>query len=69
MALLRQRRTLSGREREVAELAGQGRPNKEIARELNISTRTAENHLAMAYAKLGFNRRADIARSLQGLDD
>ncbi|MFA9564308.1 MAG: response regulator transcription factor [Acidimicrobiales bacterium] len=69
MALLRQHRTLTGREREVAELAGQGRPNKEIARELNISTRTAENHLAMAYAKLGIHRRADIARALQGLDD
>lgn len=69
VALLRQRRTLTRREREVAELAGEGQANKEIARRLDISTRTAENHLAMAYAKLGIHRRTDLGRALEGLDD
>ena len=69
VALLRQRRTLTRREREVAALAGEGQANKEIAQRLDISTRTAENHLAMAYAKLGIHRRADLARALAGLDD
>ncbi len=69
VTLLRQRRTLTRREREVAELAGAGQPNKEIARRLSISTRTAENHLAMTYAKLGIHRRADLGKALAGLDD
>lgn len=69
VALLNQRRTLTKREREVADLAGQGLSNKEVARQLAVSTRTAENHLAMAYAKLGIHRRTDLAHALEGLDD
>ncbi len=66
--LLQQRRTLTRREREVAELASEGLANKEIAERLVVSVRTAENHLAMAYAKLGINRRDDLGRVLADLE-
>lgn len=69
VSLLPQRRTLTGREREVAELAGRGLSNREVAHRLGISPRTAENHLAMAYARLGIHRRADLADALAALED
>jgi predicted ATPase/DNA-binding CsgD family transcriptional regulator len=52
---------LTGREREVAELAAAGAANKEIAARLGISTRTAEKHLANILKKLGFTARAQLA--------
>lgn len=52
---------LTGREREVAQLAARGLASREIAEHLVVSVRTVENHLHAAYAKLGISRRGDLA--------
>jgi DNA-binding CsgD family transcriptional regulator len=52
---------LSRREREVAALVARGLTNREIARTLVLSERTAENHVQHILTKLGFGSRAQIA--------
>ena len=52
---------LTARERQVARLIAGGRSNKDIAAELVISRRTAENYVAHILAKLGFTCRAQVA--------
>ena len=49
---------LSTREREVLNLAADGRTNAEIAEALVLSVRTVERHLSNAYLKLGITGRA-----------
>ena len=53
---------LTDREREVLRLVAQGYTDKEIAAELYVSARTVQNHLGSVRAKLGLNRRAELAR-------
>ncbi len=53
---------LTDRERDVLRLVAQGYTDKEIAGELYVSARTVQNHLASVRAKLGLNRRAELAR-------
>ncbi|MFI8930790.1 LuxR C-terminal-related transcriptional regulator [Streptomyces sp. NPDC053474] len=52
---------LSPREREVAELAGNGLTNREIAATLHLSPRTVEQHVARAMRKLGTATRQELA--------
>src|SRR5215831_13118285 len=52
---------LTPRELQVARLIAGGRSNKDIAAELVISQRTAENHVEHILIKLGFTSRAQIA--------
>jgi non-specific serine/threonine protein kinase len=52
---------LTARELEVARLIAAGRSNKQIAAELVISQRTAENHVEHILTKLGFTSRAQVA--------
>jgi non-specific serine/threonine protein kinase len=52
---------LTPRELQVARLIAGGRSNKEIAAELVISQRTAENHVEHILTKLGFTSRAQVA--------
>ncbi|MFD6401349.1 AAA family ATPase [Nocardia sp. NPDC060249] len=59
---------LTGREREVAELAAHGHTNKAIAEHLYLSPRTVEDHLGRVLRKLGLSSRAGIARKLGELD-
>jgi DNA-binding CsgD family transcriptional regulator len=54
---------LTATERRVAELAAQGRSNKEIAAELFMGVSTVEAHLSRVYRKLGV-RRAGLAARL-----
>ncbi|MFI6602561.1 ATP-binding protein [Nonomuraea sp. NPDC050536] len=51
---------LTPREAEVAGLVAQGLTNKEIARRLVISQRTAETHIRHILTKLGFTSRTQI---------
>ena len=55
---------LTPTERQVAELAAEGRSNKEIARVLHVTVSTVEAHLSRAYAKLGVRSRAQLANRL-----
>ncbi len=55
---------LTAAEQRVAELAAQGRSNKEIASELFVSVHTVEVHLSHTYAKLGVRSRAQLAQRL-----
>jgi DNA-binding NarL/FixJ family response regulator len=54
---------LTEAEQRVAELAAQGRTNKEIAAELFMGLSTVESHLSHVYRKLGV-RRAELAARL-----
>ena len=54
------------REREIGLLAAQGLASKEIGERLFISRRTAENHLAKVYDKVGVRTRAELARVFDG---
>ncbi|MGN6446063.1 LuxR C-terminal-related transcriptional regulator [Amnibacterium sp.] len=51
---------LTGREREVVALAARGLTDRGVAEELGISVRTAQTHLARAFAKLGVHRRTEL---------
>jgi DNA-binding CsgD family transcriptional regulator len=53
--------TLTRRERQLAELAGRGLSNLEIAERLVVSVRTVESHLFRAMQKLGVSDRREIA--------
>lgn len=50
---------LTGREREVLELAAQGLRNKDIGDKLGISVRTVNGHLASVFTKLGVSSRVE----------
>jgi DNA-binding CsgD family transcriptional regulator/tetratricopeptide (TPR) repeat protein len=56
---------LTDREREIAVLAADGRPSREIAARLYLSVRTVDNHLGRIYDKLGVSSRAELAASLE----
>jgi ATP/maltotriose-dependent transcriptional regulator MalT len=56
---------LSSREREVALLAAEGLPSKEIADRLYLSRRTIDNHLQRIYLKLGIGGRSELAEVLE----
>jgi DNA-binding NarL/FixJ family response regulator len=60
---------MSGRQREVLLRAVQGKPNKVIARELQLSEGTVKAHLSAAYRVLGVNNRvkALIAVAREGV--
>ncbi|MEW2121867.1 AAA family ATPase [Streptomyces sp. NPDC005474] len=57
---------LTAQELTVAGLAMQGLSNREIARELVLSIKTIEYHLANAYAKLGITSRTGLFSKLGG---
>jgi HD-GYP domain-containing protein (c-di-GMP phosphodiesterase class II) len=52
---------LSDREVEVLRLVARGLSNKEVARKLSISPRTAEHHIQHVYTKVGVSTRAAVA--------
>jgi two-component system, NarL family, response regulator NreC len=54
--------TLTPREREVFHLVIDGKTTKEIARQLAISPKTAENHRARLMDKLGVHNTAELVR-------
>ncbi|WP_119718694.1 response regulator [Cognatilysobacter tabacisoli] len=54
--------SLTAREREVFHLIAEGLTTKEIARKLDISVKTAENHRARVIDKLGVRNTAELVR-------
>ena len=52
---------LTAREREILGLLAQGRPNKVIARELDIAEQTVKNHLGRIFQALGVDDRTQAA--------
>ena len=59
-------RSLTRREREVAELIAAGLSDKQIARELNISLATTKTHVHNLLGKLAVKQRREVARVLAG---
>jgi DNA-binding CsgD family transcriptional regulator len=59
---------LTDREREIAELASLGHPNRHIADQLFLSPRTVENHMSHILTKLGIGSRAALAGRLARLE-
>ncbi|MFY1670275.1 helix-turn-helix transcriptional regulator [Plantactinospora sp. WMMB334] len=55
---------LTNRERQVAELAGEGLTNREIAAALFVTEKTVEMHLTHVFAKLDVRNRVGLARRL-----
>jgi two-component system, NarL family, response regulator NreC len=54
--------TLTAREREVLQLAAEGKTSPEIAARLHISQRTVENHRANVMRKLGLKNQSELVR-------
>ena len=53
---------LSAREREIVQLLAEGSSNKDVARTLKISAKTAETHRANIMRKMGFGSLAELVR-------
>lgn len=53
---------LTSREREILQLLAEGKTNKEVAAELDISVKTALAHRANIMHKLGFDSLSDLVR-------
>jgi len=58
--------SLSGREREVAQLLVERMTNAEIAAELFLSEKTVESHLRNIFRKLEVGSRVEVARLVEG---
>ena len=52
---------LTGRERQIATLVGEGMSNRDIAQHLGISKRTVDAHLEHIFGKLGISSRVQLA--------
>jgi DNA-binding NarL/FixJ family response regulator len=51
---------LSARESEVAALVARGLRNTEIAKRLNVGSKTVEKHLSSVFGKLGLHSRSQV---------
>jgi DNA-binding NarL/FixJ family response regulator len=54
--------TLSAREREIVQLLAEGNSNKDVARVLKISVKTAETHRSNIMRKMGFGSLPELVR-------
>lgn len=61
-------KTLTPRELEVAKLLATGAPNKVVADQLGMTTRTAQVHRAAIYLKLGVHSAVEIAELVRTTD-
>ena len=58
--------SLTASERRIAELAGEGLTNREIAQALFVTTRTVEGHLTSIFRKLQLDSRNELPAALAG---
>ena len=56
--------SLTPSERRVAELAAEGRSNKDVAQSLFVTPKTVEVHLSSTYRKLGISSRRELGHAL-----
>jgi DNA-binding CsgD family transcriptional regulator len=63
-ARLRGRESLTPSERRVADLAGKGMTNREVADELFVTPKTVEAHLTQVFRKLEVTSRSELAERL-----
>jgi DNA-binding CsgD family transcriptional regulator len=56
--------SLTASERRIAEIASQGRTNREIAQTLFVTTRTVEGHLTSIFRKLQLDSRSELHAAL-----
>jgi DNA-binding CsgD family transcriptional regulator len=63
--LRRAEAALTPQELTVARLVAEGRSNRDVARELQLSVKTVEVHLTRIYAKLGIRSRTQLARRVK----
>jgi DNA-binding CsgD family transcriptional regulator len=56
--------TLTRRERQVAQLVGEGATNRQVARRLEMAEKTVEGHLSRIFGKLEVQSRAALAHLL-----
>ena len=68
-AIAERARALTPRERQVMDLVVTGRPNKQIAPELELSTKTVEMHRARVMEKMQADSLAELVRMAVALDD
>jgi DNA-binding NarL/FixJ family response regulator len=54
--------TLSAREREIVQLLAEGNSNKDVAKALKISVKTAETHRSNIMRKMGFGSLPELVR-------
>jgi DNA-binding CsgD family transcriptional regulator len=59
-------RALTKAESAVAALVSRGHTNREVARDLVVSVKTVESHLARVFDKLGVRSRTELANELRG---
>ena len=52
---------LTGRERKVLELIGDGLTNRQIGERLSVSEKTVKNHVSVLFVKLGMEQRTQAA--------
>ena len=52
---------LSAQERKVLALVAEGKTNKKIANDLDLSDKTVKNYLSNIFTKLNLSRRAEAA--------
>jgi DNA-binding NarL/FixJ family response regulator len=60
--------SLTGREREVAQLLVERMTNAEIAKELFLSEKTVESHLRNIFRKLDVGSRVEVAKLVEGVE-
>jgi len=60
--------SLTASELRIAELASQGRTNREIAQTLFVTTRTVEGHLTSVFRKLQLDSRSELHAALVGCE-
>ena len=60
---------LTPREREILDLIGEGRSNRQIATELFLAEKTVKNYVSNLLAKLGMQRRSEAAAFVARVDE